>query len=766
MIDSIKILIDGTIYDVSNEVLINSVEIGARADYSFEVGSFQMFTNQLSYNIPPYSLCEIIDDGQVNYFIISSEISAYLTNGKWTHNCSLLALESILEGYILGAKSFSLNCFANDYIVAQTIRDLLNQEIGRTYITIDIGSISTAKNEYTFPDGTTYYLAFKEIANKNNVRLKVSIEGLWNRVGGTIFKVSYVADSNRNIDLVDYKIQSFKMNQDTNNYCNKIICASGDVVDRNNTTKFKGLTVRSSNGVVISADTAEVILPCKVEGITKFEIYSRILIKNMLVGSPSFTADYVSNPDWSSGAGSDEYGGYIMTVQHTVYEWRMQVGDASTKAIWQQLYDLWLKNLSFDNVPMYVKYYSSGQLSGHGYAVLFTTDNQYGTSFIWTDATNKLKEKNEFDALNAADQPKYAVYESGSNRIWNFNASYKKDFWSQIAGITVEPFTTTFNYVNEVKDSCTIEYSWRFYSPVLQFAFNVECVPIANPLLVDSKNTTPLNESGWKPITRSYQMGDSNGFKVDFKALTNDMDRQNDTLGDVEGILELDSRAYIEGDDELELYIPRPNDYLSFSYNNTEYSFYITSLVARYTSTKKTYQLNLSRTKYKIADAIGVDYQFNPTWLPFENIVERPLQFEISHNNFASVLDNTYYIRVDFDTRSFYLLPAVMKAKGYWILYCECQDNIVIGMRSNENNADTRSIANIPYSDANGYINTMNINLIYTPVRTITSDSWKLPEYFNISTAITITVKNNLILKKDSREKLTFTIRVNDNNIS
>jgi hypothetical protein len=277
---------------------------------------------------------------------------------------------------------------------------------------------------------------------------------------------------------------------------------------------------------------------------------------------------------------------------------------------------------------------------------------------------------------------------------------------------------------------------------------------------VDSKNTTPLNESAWKPITRSYQMGDSNGFKVDFKALTNDMDRQNDTLGDVEGILELDSRAYIEGDDELELYIPRPNDYLSFSYNNTEYSFYITSLVARYTSTKKTYQLNLSRTKYKIADAIGVDYQFNPTWLPFENIVERPLQFEIDYNNFASVLDNTYYIRVDFDTRSFYLLPAVMKAKGYWILYCECQDNIVIGMRSNENNADTRSIANLPYGDSNGYINIMNINLIYTPVRTSTSDSWKLPEYFNISTAITITVKNNLILKKDSREKLTFTIKV------
>ena len=107
-----------------------------------------------------------------------------------------------------------------------------------------------------------------------------------------------------------------------------------------------------------------------------------------------------------------------------------------------------------------------------------------------------------------------------------------------------------------------------------------------------------------------------------------------------------------------------------------------------------------------------------------------------------------------------------MKAKGYWILYCECQDNIVIGMRSNENNADTRSIANIPYSNANGYINVMNINLIYTPVRTITSDSWKLPEYFNIPTAITIGVKNNLILKKDSREKLTFTIRVNDNNIS
>ena len=136
---TIKINISGTtIYNVSNDVIIDSIELGKRADYSFEVGSFKMFTSQITKNIPPYSFCRITDNNYVSTdYLISSEATAYFTNGKWMHDCKLLSLEAIMECYILGAKTFSLADSPNDNVVFTKLKALINQSAGMTKFTAD-----------------------------------------------------------------------------------------------------------------------------------------------------------------------------------------------------------------------------------------------------------------------------------------------------------------------------------------------------------------------------------------------------------------------------------------------------------------------------------------------------------------------------------------------------------------------------------------------------------------------------------------------------
>ena len=99
-------------------------------------------------------------------------------------------------------------------------------------------------------------------------------------------------------------------------YCKYLLTCGSDVVDRDNKTTFKNLTVRATNGVVVNADNNELILPNNVEGITKFIVRGDVHISKMRLTSPNWNYDYVQA----------NYGGYnsgeIYTVAKTLYEWR------------------------------------------------------------------------------------------------------------------------------------------------------------------------------------------------------------------------------------------------------------------------------------------------------------------------------------------------------------------------------------------------------------------------------------------------------------
>ena len=763
--------------DISNDVIINSLEAQKRADYSFEVGSFKMVSATLNYNIPPYSLCVITNGTQTDYYWISSECNLYLTTGKYVHDCTLLAPEAILECYVLGAKTFSGDYYS-DFTDLECLKTLLEDNYTGISITFNYenqevqNKIFFAENDYTFPDGTTFYLAIKTIANKNGYTFKLSISN----ATAYSYLVTICKQNTDEYDLNNSTILSFKMFQNTDNYCKYIQCASADVVDRDTKTTFKALTCRTSYGVVVTADNAQILLPTRVEGITKFVVNTDIRYSNMMLQSPIFDRSFVSEYFHNDGM-VDVYGEYEVTVTKTLYEWRTNTYE---KEYWQQLYDYWLKNLGLDNANFAVKYYIDGTYQGRTFAFIcdeFSTATNY-IIFYHRDLTNRMLEKNEFDALDVSKQPLYLVYESGSNVISNLNAGYKQDFWSTLVGTRVNGiFDTNFSYSDEI-GSYSISYTWNFAGNCLDASFDVECVPIIDPLLIDTKNTNPDNEVSFKPMTRTYQMGESNGLPVDFTALTMDMDKQNETLGNIEAVLEIDSNTTYDNDGIYTIYIPKPNDKINFVINNVNHSFYISSVVNRYTTTKTIYQLNLAKTPYKIADAIGVDYQFNPVMIPLENILTRGLFFEITYNNFENLLNNNgiFLIRFGIDygyesNRWWYLRPTIMKTQKNWILYAEFYDNAVIGQATNDATNTKKSIENVmPYGISYGVrynaitFDLITMQLVYSTRALTIAESYKLPNFSGTFDGMTeITTERPIY--KDSREKLAFTIKVNDSSI-
>ena len=76
----IKIKLDGTEYDISNDVIINSFQIQERGDLVFECGGFDFVSSSIIKNIPPFTYCHIADK---NIDIVNNE-EVVLNQVEWT----------------------------------------------------------------------------------------------------------------------------------------------------------------------------------------------------------------------------------------------------------------------------------------------------------------------------------------------------------------------------------------------------------------------------------------------------------------------------------------------------------------------------------------------------------------------------------------------------------------------------------------------------------------------------------------------------------
>jgi hypothetical protein len=387
----------------------------------------------------------------------------------------------------------------------------------------------------------------------------------------------------------------------------------------------------------------------------------------------------------------------------------------------------------------------------------------------YKDYTSKLLEESEWNALTPQEQPKYAVYKTGTNVINNLYGKYKDGFWETILGITTKSFL--YYEVNldkfEIDDSnyCNLSYRAGSYTPI-NHTYNVEAVAITNPKFVDEKNDKPTNESAYKDMSRSYSVGNNNGLAVNYYSIINDIDKQNETLGKIEATIEIIV-------DNTNPPTPRKRA-LILAKDYSAHDYYIKAVEHRYYDDFEIANLSLSLSPYKIADGIGVDYQFEPTLFPLNNIIKRPIYFEnlmpttatdlITNNKIDNIyLDFSFY---DYDEE---LIARYVKKPSYYLsenndsitFYIEAFDNFSFDKKAVANGSNYE-IRDMPYGDSLGQVYKVSINVITTSEQLSLSDSLKLPEYAALSghTIETTSIVTNKVIRKDPREILTFTIKI------
>lgn len=822
-IKSVKIKVDypntNTIIDITQYVILESIRIQDRDDLAFGRGGFKFKAPAslgLTKNIAPYSICEITlegaDDERIIYqFVMSSVATYFITQNAWIHDCTLMSLDSVLETLILGAKTVSFSNNANDLVSLNKILTLVNNKYG-SEIVINGSYLSEFSNDYSFPIGTTLFDVIKEYVEKNDIRYIIRftedtdgyIDSETSVLGLTI---TFNANSYTTQDIPTSYIEYEEYNQNTDNYCKYIETQANDVIDRDTLMKVKYLSPRSTNGVLVSVNEAKLVLPVNVESIEKLEIISsslgRAAIDTTILDSnmDGYALQNTFSGTHTTSSGYDIYDGVLQQFIDADFRAKKTTNSVTTigsinlfEKIWDDFFDAYeITNQSgvVQTTMDIVVHTVIGSYQGvQTFTITFKSNDDSGLykGLGVVDYSDRVVEESVWNGLPVADQPKYLVYKSGTNIIYNMNGSYRDDFWGHITDSYQGNFLTEAEKLADINlYSNTIGFTIRFTGDSdtnpLHYQYNVECYAFANPYLIDSKNGAPSNEITYKPMGRTYSMGDSNGFEIDFKALTTDMDKQNEILGRTEHIAEINTTnmhlvSMTEG-----YRLPKAKERIRFGGVGGEYWF-VASLEHRFNKGHNTTQLNLAKKQTKIADAIGVDYQYNPTLLPLNNILDRPLFYEIENNTLYNWLVdiaeedsvNDTFVAITFNNilgsginKTLLKRPVVQLTSDYAVLYVETIDNVVFdyAVLAKDPSYETYPLEPSRYVDNFGQCESVSVNINCTNQRLTLDNSKLLPSNNAIFGKIyaTYSVATNEYIYKDQRERLTFTIKINKGGI-
>ena len=755
----IIIKIGSTDYDISNDVDVNSIKIQDRADWSFEHGSFSFESGILDKNIPPYSFVRIREYEVVSnttnylrtlYFLISSQTTRNFVRGVTIHDCSLLSIDALLECYILGSKTWTDE--TDSFVMLKTL-DLINIKYS-TNITLETYALLTnAQHDYTFGTGTSLYEVVRQVANKNKMKFSVYFDdSAWSYdIYTQNIKIQFYSISTMPTLTINNSFSyllNMKYLQNPNDYCKYLETEASNVVDRDKDVVWKDLSLRFPN-VKFNDEELQLILPTNVEGINSIEVK----------GSYGFTIGIDTTAidrNWI-----DNHGGSFGTT-HMTYQ---ELIDANVSyGVLSNLFNYYYteglyrvdgiknKNCDITDLGSYVNIIISNTVGGSTFT---------GTGIF--DYSDRLVEQDYFKTISDSDKHKYIFYKSGSNVIDNFVARYHDDLWGYITNLVGEPFLVRENSLTITIDSnneCRIKanISSAAGSSPDDYLYKIKAIALTNPKIVDSKNVSPANESAYKNFTRTYQMGNSDGMTTYFDALVSDMDQQNETLGRIESVVEIDTTTAIIPQDGQTYpsgtyYMPFANQPVSL-FGNT---FYVASLEHRFTSTKRYTQLNLTRTRYKIADAIGVDYQFNSILIPTQMVIDRPLYFEITNSSLYTYLYNDYqvFLRVDAQNNLAKRCAVSKDSDGAYYLYCEAIDNYAF-----DRSIDGTIGKDVSYVAYDGKVQYISLTVCVVDSMTL-SDSKSLPYASAISGSTTrYDVASSVNIYKDTRERITFTIKV------
>ena len=783
-ISSITLEISSTeSYNITNELQINTLKWQERADTAFASGSCQIITDKLNFNIPSYSIIElsyIDDDPQepsvITYpFLISSTARKHpQIEGLYIHDCELLEQTAILETFVLGSKSFSAeSSFTNDRNRIQTIYQLMHEkypnytfdasEILSPYTGIELGNY-----EYTFGAGTTMFAALSEICLRNGYKLGAIISDF-----NYIILTATSLTTNTAFDISNLRIIDYQFSQETKNYCKYLETEAKNVVDRDSYQAWKGLTCRSE-GAALDADHAVIQLPSEVESIEEFRVSGQNFSHNdcefNIDLTPALSHDSIDK-QWIVDHGGTVSGNAVDLTQTWDIIYSLMIYFPYIRSALNKFksYYNWL--FVYNNTNTFTL---RGTTNG-GNNLTSLTLSLVSNFNANVPMTSMLAEESYWNTIIANDKPRYVVYKSGSRTMYNLNATYKKDFWGTILGITTGNFlsfrmiysTTLTDSILSISYDAVCKIVFPSTNP-LNYQYDVKSVAITKPKFISTKITDPLNESNWKTMTRTYTNSDN---VIDMDSLLTDMDKKVEPLGNVDFTMTLDTSDTND--------YPKPLNAITFNSK----TYYVASLEHTYKSNVRTTQYNLSLQPLKIADAIGVEYQFNPIRLPYYSVIDRPLYFEyqdsiINGHTFTQGLDNALengkpvIILIESKTSETYITAAVglyaivMKDDNdNYILYCECADNYSAGDQAIPASAGKYENKAVKYGNYQSEIKYINIVGYCLSENLSRSDSYTMPNIdrnfmSNYSDYDSRELFANQLVYKDGRERLTFTIKI------
>ncbi len=762
----VEMLIDGTWTSIKENIdSANGIVLNPHKDGTFLVGTFDAWlTNELYV---AYTPIRIAYNSSINYVYLVAQDSSkpyLLESGLYHHSFELYEATALLSNFIVGTKVLSLKGrYTNDYASIHILLRLMQYKYGVTFNYSNYTeTIFNKAREFSFGPGTTLYTALCEIMEEYDF-----IPIVKTITSATSFSLGIVNRNNSStISYSTSEITDIEIKQDMDDYCKHLECEASNVVDRTNTTKWKNLSVRADD-ILINNDTCCLLLPCNVEEIKKIE-----------VNETGWTIHiYLSSAD---GARISQFANSTKTLDDILYylcTYNSDQGDDIDTAKQETVMYRIIENLYYNMYGSYPNYTELMNKIGVLGFYIGTTDTGYDISgsailsdsylFRW-DVTDRLLEKSEWDALDVTEKPKYMYYESGTNVIKGMYNYYNYNIWGLITGGSSSPW---YNYVdnNEVSysldtSSGTFKTELPYNFDVLDATFNIEAIAITDPFIICDKTISPLNESTWKPYSRSY---DNKASKIEFDKLEERMKVSNNMLGDVELKIELTNPStipYMAGYTSLKM-----------TYNNVDY--YVLSYVVKIMLDNVIVTYNLSRTFSKKAEVIGVDTQFEATPNPLGNIVTRPIYIEAETG--ASVdLEEYNFLKFKFyptesssTSITLYKRFSLLQNGNDKLLYTEAIDQYAFDY----NYAD--GAANNYYRNPVSYVNSYNeVYGVHVYLAKLSYGdgtgsymrdmSKKLPELISGAIESTVALTSNattrgVVIYKDAREHLTFTIKLN-----
>lgn len=718
--------------DITADLINKSFVEMIRLDEVFGSATLDFESTTIDYNISPYTLLHITDSGYNKYWCVSSECSENLNTHTYFHHCQLLDATCLLSRFVVGSKAFSVtgtNKLDKDKV--KVLIELMNQKYDVVLSCLNADLLYEEK-EYVFGAGTTLYDCLVEIAKQyNRLPFVTEVSFDTNNKLNISFEFRSLSGNSYSNFFAEKRILSIVQNQNVDNYCYYLESEATNVIDRTNVVKVENLVLKADS-VKVDEDNAKLELPTKAEQVLDFGITN--IPASLVI---AFTVKE------GRGTGMKTYG-----------EWAKLYPD--------------LENI-YNNVI--IEYFSDKETFYNDINYLWelvydTNENEYllylyNNSFkvnMRQSLTKYLLSKEKWDLLTDNSKPRYAYYQTGTNVIDGLNNYYKTDLWNEIIGSSVQSFMKDFdidvNTPNQGEtfgevtiDVFKLEYtqSTSPYDSIFNNVFYAEYIPITNPFLVDKKSSLPTNEINWKPYALTYNK--SSNF-VDFDKITNSMQIENNSIGREEIILTYDT---------LGVTIPQPSQTMILN----EITWYIKSVQTTFGENTRTSIINLVRNYNKTADVIGLNTQYNTTKNPFENIIERPIFCE--SNDAITLVNGNCYFKFFFGGKQQPLYkPAVLMKQGSIVYaYCEMLDFYAFDKKVIKVSEKVYKTEDISYVDENNEVDTISISLValFSDLNTNGTQGVTLPYYNGEEIELFGAL---LKVYKDAREKLTFTIRLNN----